>query len=275
MASATVAIAVCNGVAMAGCGWVRFSSDSKFPARACGMAGCGWAMVAAACGCGAGICAVVTSASFAVGINGRAAVVSVGFAIPLKGTATAVSFGATVEIWLASGSRFSSGSRFLAVACSMAGCCLAIVAVTSGLATVAAACGCGAGICAAVASAGFAVGVNGRDTVVSAGFSVALKDAVTAVSLGVTVKAWLASDSRFLTEACGMAGCGLAIEILASGGGVVICGAVVSAGIAVAVNDAGLSIGFAVAIKLWPASGSRFSRDSRFLAKTCGEEACG
>ena len=187
------------------------------------MAGCGWAMVAAACGCGAGICAVVTSASFAVGINGRAAVVS---------------FGATVEIWLASGSRFSSGSRFLAVACSMAGCCLAIVAVTSGLATVAAACGCGAGICAAVASAGFAVGVNGRDTVVSAGFSVALKDAVTAVSLGVTVKAWLASDSRFLTEACGMAGCGLAIEILASGGGVVICGAVVSAGIAVAVNDA-------------------------------------
>ena len=184
MASATVAIAVCNGVAMAGCGWVRFSSDSKFPARACGMAGCGWAMVAAACGCGAGICA-------------------------------------------------------------------------------------------AVASAGFAVGVNGRDTVVSAGFSVALKDAVTAVSLGVTVKAWLASDSRFLTEACGMAGCGLAIEILASGGGVVICGAVVSAGIAVAVNDAGLSIGFAVAIKLWPASGSRFSRDSRFLAEVCGMAGCG
>ena len=92
------------------------------------MEGCGLAVaVGVACCCGAEICAAEASA------------------------------GAAIGLWLAGGARVSSvsrdsrDSRFLGVVCGMVACGLAVVGV---------ACCCGAGICAAVASAGFKLAVT-------------------------------------------------------------------------------------------------------------------
>ena len=67
---------------MAGCGWVGFSSDSRFLAEACGMAGCGLAMVAVAFGCDTVICSAVASAGVAVAVN--SAGLSIGFAVVIR-----------------------------------------------------------------------------------------------------------------------------------------------------------------------------------------------
>ena len=150
MVSIGVAVAICNGMAMAGCAVVRFS---RFLAVACGMAGGCLAMVFVACCCGAEICVALASAGIGIAVVCNGAGLSASFAIAVRGIAIVVCFGATAELWLARGSRISSGSRFSrfpAVACGIAGCVLAMVSV---------ACCCGAGICATVVSAGISVGV--------------------------------------------------------------------------------------------------------------------
>ena len=303
---------------------------------ACGIASCGLSMVAVACCCGAEICAVVASAGIGVAIgcngtglsagfavaSGRGVVFSVGFAVAMRGTAVVISFGATTDLWLASGfrdSRFSSGSRFsrasrfLAMACSIAGCDLAVLAV---------ACGCGAGICTIVVSASIGVAMACSGAGLSAGFTMAMRGTVVVVSLGVTVKLWLASGSRIsrfpAMVCCGATGCGLAMVAVACSCGAGICAAVASAGVAVVVgcNGTRLSAGFAIGIngrgimisadlavaikgivmvmvsfgatvELWLARGSRISRDSsgsrtsrasrfsRCLVEVCGMEDCG
>ena len=215
VASAGVAVAVGLRLDSRFSSGSRFFRTSRFLVGACGIVDSGLAVAAVACGCSIEICAAVASmgigiavscngtgfsADVAVTVNstglsagfaiasGRGVVFSVGFAVAMRGTAVVISFGATTDLWLASGfrdsrvssgSRFSRASRFLAMACSIAGCDLAVLAV---------ACGCGAGICTIVVSASIGVAMACSGAGLSAGFTMAMRGTVVVVSLGVTVK---------------------------------------------------------------------------------------
>ena len=225
------------------------------------------AMMAVAFGCGTEICITVgsvafgvavgcndtgLSARFVVSVNGRGVMDSEDFAVAIRGTVVVVSFGATTELWpasssrdsrVSSGSRASRISRFLAVACDIVGCSLAMVAV---------ACCCCAESCAAVFSTGIGIAIGCNSIGLSAGFAVAMEGTTVVFSLGTIVEdlnsrdSKDSRDSRFLAVACGIVGCVLVIVAVAC-----VC----DAGICVAVASAGV----AVAVELRLASGSRDS----------------
>ena len=170
------------------------------------MEGCGLAVVSVACCCGAEICAAVASIVVVVGMAWNGAGLSTCFAVTIRGTAVVVSLGTTIDIWLDSGSRFSSGSRdsrFLAKTCGAGAC---------GLAETSTVCASGMGFCTVMVSAsiGIAVTICNGMAMTCCGWARFCSGSKTSSG---------SRFSRLLTVACGMACCGLAMVSVTCGCG--------------------------------------------------------